>query len=163
MEFYPLHSDDREAIREMSCLATAIVREHFDPIIGTAQNDYMLEKFQSETAISHQLRQGYNYYFVDEHGKHCGFLAFYPRDEEMYLSKFYLEKSQRGQGKAREMLDYVVARAREAGLGCIVLNCNRNNPAILAYEKMGFKKIAEEKNDIGQGFAMDDYVFSYAI
>jgi len=31
------------------------------------------------------------------------------------------------------------------------------------YEHLGFVKIGEEKNDIGQGFFMDDYVFSYVL
>ena len=42
----------------LSKLATDIVREHFDPIIGKAQNDYMLEKYQSISAISEQFKKG---------------------------------------------------------------------------------------------------------
>ncbi len=51
MTFEPLLPTNESGIAEMSALATEIVREHYDPILGTAQNDYMLEKFQSVSAL----------------------------------------------------------------------------------------------------------------
>jgi ribosomal protein S18 acetylase RimI-like enzyme len=61
------------------------------------------------------------------------------------------------------MLRFIIEQARKAGLFSIVLNVNKNNNAILAYEKMGFKKIREEKIDIGNGYIMDDFVYEYVI
>ena len=49
---------DIEKTEELSRLASAIVREHYDPILGTEQNDYMIEKFQSPDAIRDQIRSG---------------------------------------------------------------------------------------------------------
>lgn len=163
MEFEKLNLSDKNAIKEMSAMATEIVREHFDPIIGKAQNDYMIEKFQTEDAISDQLEHGYQYYFVYDAGERIGFLAFYPRENAMYLSKLYLYKEKRGKGYSGQMLDFVVENARKAGLSSIELNVNRNNSAIYAYEKLGFKVIRTEKNDIGAGYFMDDYVYSLQI
>ena len=159
MVFERLLLSDEEKIREMSDMATEIVREHFDPLIGKAQNDYMIARFQTPAAIRDQLEHGYRYYFVKEDGRNLGFLAFYPKDHCMYLSKFYLYKEERGKGISREMLGFVIQKTQEAGLSSIELNVNRHNSAIYAYEKLGFKIIREEKNDIGQGFYMDDYVF----
>lgn len=162
MDFQKITLEDD--IEELSKFASEIVKEHFDPIIGSAQNDYMIKKFQSVAAITDQLEHGYNYYFVnDDMGKHIGFMAFYMRKDEMYLSKFYLKKACRGRGYAHKMLDFVIAEAVRAGVNAITLNVNRNNSAILAYEKMGFVKTREEVNDIGNGFVMDDYVYSYYI
>ena len=45
---------EEDEISILSPLATSILREHFDPIIGKEQNDYMLEKYQSIT-ISKRL------------------------------------------------------------------------------------------------------------
>lgn len=163
MEFEKLSLTDKNAIKEMSAMATEIVREHFDPIIGKAQNDYMIEKFQTEDAIRDQLEHGYQYYFVYDAGGRIGFLAFYPRENAMYLSKLYLYKEKRGKGYSRQMLDFVVENARKTGLSSIELNVNRNNSAIYAYEKLGFKVIRTEKNDIGAGYFMDDYVYSLQI
>ena len=42
----------------------------------------------------------------------------------------------------------------------IELNVNRFNDAVRVYEKLGFRRIREEKNDIGHGYYMDDYVYS---
>ena len=81
----------------------------------------------------------------------------------MYLSKLYLYKDERGKGYSRQMLDFVIRNARNIGLTSIELNVNRNNSAIYAYEKLGFKVIRAEKNDIGAGFFMDDYVYGLQI
>ena len=67
-----------------------------------------------------------------------GFLAFYPRENELYLSKFYLIKSERGKGISKKILNFVVTKARKLGLNSIILNVNRNNSAIYAYEKIRF-------------------------
>ena len=77
----------------------------------------------------------------------------------MYLSKLYLYKAERGKGYSRRMVDFVAGKAREAGLAAIELNVNRDNSAVRAYEKLGFQMIRAEKNDIGEGFFMDDFVF----
>ena len=164
MHYEKISARDTDAIEELSGLATEIVKEHFDSIIGAAQNDYMIRRFQSVPAITEQLEHGYQYYFVsDAVGKKVGFLAFYPKGNELYLSKFYLQKAQRGKSISRDMLQFVIRRAKEDGLSSIVLNVNKNNSAVLAYEKLGFKKIREEKNDIGNGFIMDDFVYEYLI
>ncbi|MGN1154630.1 MAG: GNAT family N-acetyltransferase [Agathobacter sp.] len=163
MDFEQLMPYDKKRMKKMSDMATEIVREHFDPIIGKAQNDYMIEKFQTTAAIKEQLKHGYNYYFVSSMGQQIGFLAFYPKDKVMYLSKLYLYKEYRGKGYSRQMLDFVIQNAKMAGLTSIELNVNRNNSAIYAYEKLGFKVIRTEKNDIGAGFFMDDYVYSLQI
>ena len=156
----PLEPSDEKGIHLMSALATAILREHYDPILGKDQNDYMLEKFQSVTAIADHLSHGYRYNFLYEGAKPVGFFAFYPREEEMYLSKLYLEKSARGKGYSHRVLDYLIAETRAAGLPAIELNVNKHNDSsIAAYEKLGFLRIRAEKNDIGSGYYMDDYVY----
>ncbi len=163
MEFYRVDAADEAAVLALSRLATKIVKEHYDPIIGAAQNDYMIEKFQSVEAIRAQLEAGYRYYTVEETGETIGFLAFYPRNDALYLSKFYLDKDARGKGYARQMLDFVCAAAREAQCGAVELNVNIHNPSIYAYEKMGFSRIRSEKNAIGSGYYMDDYVYRLTV
>jgi GNAT superfamily N-acetyltransferase len=152
--------NNEDEIKLLSHLASSIVKEHFDPIVGVAQNDYMIDKFQSVTAITEQLRNGYQYYLVEnENAILIGFVAFYKCKEELHLSKFYLRKEERGKGIAKDMLLFIKHKAREAQISSIVLNVNRNNDAIKAYEKIGFRKIREEMNDIGNGFVMDDFVY----
>ena len=159
MDFDELLASDERAISEMSALATEIVREYYDPLLGKAQNDYMLEKFQSPAAIRGQLEHSYRYFFIREAGRDLGFVAFYPRENAMYLSKLYLRREERGRGRARGILDFVSGHARQLGLGAIELNVNRFNRTVAIYEKLGFRRIREEKNDIGSGFFMDDFVY----
>lgn len=161
MEFIPVLSKDAEQIQALSRLAVRIVRDYFTPIIGETQNEYMIEKFQSPSSISRQIEEGANYYFVRKDNRNIGFLAFYPRDGRMYLSKFYLDKAERGKGHASGMMDFLVDETLKCGYSSILLNVNRNNPAIAAYEHMGFRKAGEEKKHIGRGFIMDDYVMQF--
>ena len=79
MVFEALSPSDEVRIKEMSEMATEIVREHFDPLIGRQQNDYMIGMFQTVEAIRSQLEHGYRYFFVKEAGRRIGFLAFYPK------------------------------------------------------------------------------------
>lgn len=161
MLFEVLMPNNEQEIKQMSEMATDILRDYYDPIIGKEQNDYMLKMFQSEEAIRNQLSHGYRYYFVrDDNGKDLGFVAFYPRENALYLSKFYLYKDQRGKGYARSILEFLKAQAKELDLGRIELNVNRNNDTRFIYEKLGFTVAREEKNDIGSGFYMDDYVYA---
>jgi len=158
IEFVRLENDEKE-IERMSAMATAIVREHFDPLIGKEQNDYMLSLFQTPGAIAAQLAEGYRYYFVRKDGEDIGFTAFYPRQDAMYLSKFYLYRQERAKGYAHAMMEFVESETRKEGLQAVELNVNRFNSAVQVYEKLGFEIIREEKNEIGHGFIMDDYVF----
>ena len=165
MNYIKLSPGDEALINDLSDLASSIVREHYDPIIGVEQNDYMIEKFQSPSSIKEQLSHSISYYLVNtDDAEKVGFIAFYPRGTELYLSKFYLEKSQRGQGMARQMMDFVINEARKMGAASVTLNVNKHNDlAIAVYEKLSFHRIRSEKIDIGSGWYMDDYVYEYKL
>ncbi len=160
MEFRKVQPDDTAAIKELSAFASSIVKEAFDPIIGAAQNDYMISLFQSEESISEQLIKGYQYYNVYADSIKVGFVAFLERETELYLSKFYLSKEYRGRGYANDMFAFICENAKKLGYDRVTLNVNKDNPACRAYEAFGMKIAREEKNDIGNGFYMDDYVYA---
>lgn len=162
MIYRKTEAGDAQAVREMSALASSIVKEHYDPILGAEQNDYMIRKFQSEDAIREQLAHGYQYYMVcTEDGEGIGFIAYYPRETDVYLSKFYLRKDYRGQGISRDMLRFVAEKTKEAGFSSFELNVNKYNSAVNAYEKLGLTRIRSEVIDIGSGYVMDDFVYRY--
>jgi diamine N-acetyltransferase len=163
ISFRKVTGTDTEAVQQLSVLATRIVKEHFDPIIGSAQNDYMISRFQTAAALTEQINHGYTYYIVCDGLANAGFIAFYPREGEMYLSKFYLDRTERGKGIAKAMLNFLVQETKKAGFSSIFLNVNRHNEAVKVYEHLGFRKIREEKNDIGNGYVMDDFVYQYTI
>lgn len=164
IEFRQVTEEDEQAVKELSKLASAIVKEHYDPILGVEQNDYMIEMFQSVSAIKEQLSQGYQYYFVclQDVGP-IGFMGMYQRGREWYISKLYLHKDYRGQGYSRNMLEFAAMLAKEAGTKVLTLNVNKYNSSVAIYEKLGFQRIRDEINDIGRGYVMDDYVYALPV
>ena len=152
----------------VAALADGIWREHFTPIIGEAQTDYMLKKYQSAEQICEDIKQNGYVYFTAEHIKNSeliGYCASQPKEDYMLLSKIYVRKDYRGIGVARSFLDEVVALCRfEYGFEKIRLAVNkRNDNSIAAYKKMGFETIDSVRTDIGGGFFMDDFVMELSL
>jgi len=148
------------AAHEVSVLAREIWTEHYTPIVGRAQVDYMLANFQSAEKIAADIKGGYKYYTAREAGTNrtVGYLAFCRREDYTFLSKIYVLKEYRGQGIARRFFDITAEHCKKEGLEKIRLRVNMYNYTTIAvYKKTGFAVIAEEKNDIGGGFVNDDY------
>jgi RimJ/RimL family protein N-acetyltransferase len=143
----------------LESLACEIWREHYPPIIGSAQVEYMLEKFQSQAAMAAQMRTGVEYYlFRDQTDQAFGYMALQPQPTELFLSKLYVSAARRGEGHARQALAYACLRARALSLPRVTLTVNKRNLAALAaYAKLGFSQTGEMVTDIGHGYFMDDY------
>ena len=105
-----------EQIAALAALAREIWTTHYTPIIGAAQVEYMLEKFQSAEALARQIAdEGYEYYWVPD----AGYLALAPdmAEKSVLLSKIYVKEDRRGTGLGRAMVEFAEARAAE--LGCV--------------------------------------------
>ncbi|HEC04266.1 MAG TPA: GNAT family N-acetyltransferase [Phycisphaerales bacterium] len=151
-------------IETVARLAHEIWNQHFTPMIGKAQVDYMVEKFQSKRAVSEQIEQGYSYYLLEADGDYFGYTGICPKEDELFLSKLYLKASQRGKGHGRKVVEFLEKLARDKGLGKITLTVNKNNTdTIKAYEKFGFTNEGPVVQDIGNGFIMDDYKMDKAV
>ncbi len=140
-------------------LADEIWREHYIPIIGQAQVDYMLEKYQSARAIKQQLEEGVTYYIIVYKDIDIGYLSYYFKEDSLFLSKIYVKSSGRGKGLGGKAVRFLEDEARKNSLNSISLTVNKNNSrSIEAYRKMGFKILKAIVMDIGGGFVMDDYI-----
>ena len=160
LSFVALDGADDAAVNDLAAMAEGIWHEHYDPILGSRQVAYMVERFQSAAAIKEQISHGYHYRFAVTAGRRVGFFAYCFRDDILYLSKLYLLKEERGKKYSRSIIAYLIGEARAAELPAIELNVNkRNDASIAAYEKLGFKRLRAEKNDIGEGYFMDDFVY----
>ena len=145
-------------IQMVETLAYEIWNEYFTPIIGKAQVDYMLEKFQSVKPIFTQIEQGYQYYLLKMDEGYIGYTGVQSKDDELFLSKLYIKASERGKGYGHKVIQFLESMARDKGLDKITLTVNKNNlDTIKAYEKFGFENVGPIVQDIGGGFVMDDY------
>lgn len=145
-------------IEIVESLAREIWTEHYTPIIGRAQVDYMLDRFQSKQAIAEQIKAGVLYFIIKADDEFIGYIAVRPKGRELFLSKIYVKSSRRGKGYGKKAVQFAEKLAKEKGLNKIVLTVNKNNVnSIKAYEKIGFKNVGSLIQDIGNGFVMDDY------
>ncbi|TCM96409.1 ribosomal protein S18 acetylase RimI-like enzyme [Paenibacillus sp. BK033] len=150
-----------EQIAEVARLAEQIWREHYVSIITIEQIDYMIEKFQSVSAITGQIEnQGYEYCLLQQQdGTAAGYLSIRADNGKLFLSKFYVSKEHRGQGYASQAMQFIEQLCIERGLSHIWLTVNRDNASSIAvYEKKGFISVREQVADIGNGYVMDDFI-----
>lgn len=145
-------------------LARKIWEEYYTALLGEEQVQYMLGTIQSEEAIADDLRNGKVYWIAQENGQDVGYVGYELQDGQLFLSKFYIQSSVRGKGVGRFLFDALKKTAQENKLTKISLTVNKHNEDTIAvYKKLGFKKVADQVADIGEGFSMDDYVLSYTV
>jgi ribosomal protein S18 acetylase RimI-like enzyme len=149
----------RPQLEAIASLARTIWYEHYVPIIGRAQVDYMVAKYQSFAAMQEQVDNGYEYFLVRRDSADAGYLALReePADDAVFISKLYLRRDARGSGTGRTCLEFIQGLARQRGLRLLWLTVNKANPAVTAYERLGFAITDAIVMDIGNGFVMDDF------
>ncbi len=146
-------------IKMIEQLANIIWNEHFTAIIGKAQVDYMLHKFQSREAITEQIKQGFLYFLIQNNHKYIGYIGVLAKHDELLLSKLYILCSARQKGYGKKAIGFIEQLAIKKGINKITLTVNKyNTDTIKIYEKSGFENIDSVVKDIGNGFVMDDYI-----
>lgn len=150
----------QEEIVTVARLAREIWTAHYVPIVGREQVEYMLERFQSETAVSKQISEGVEYVLISREGEALGYAAITPEDAEtLFLSKIYVRESARGCGAGKAFLSHARCIAEDRGFSQIRLTVNRQNTETIAwYHRRGFVQTGLQCQDIGGGFVMDDFV-----
>ena len=155
-----------EEVEALAHMAHHIWNEYWPALIGQAQTDYMVEKFQSLNAFRTDIADnGYEYWFImDDEGdtpRIIGYTGGHTESEtnRFFISKIYLLKEHRGRGIAAAVTRFYKQLCRDRGLAAMYLTVNKQNQmAIRAYEKQGFVTIDAVETDIGEGFVMDDFI-----
>lgn len=148
----------KEHFNVIAKLAHIVWHEHYTPIIGKAQVEYMVAKFQTAKAMQKQAKEGYEYYIIKLDVGNVGYLSIKKNKNDLFLSKIYLLKEFRGKKIGKTAFNFIENKAKMYQCKTVTLTVNKNNSnTIKAYEKSGFKNIEALVMDIGNGFVMDDY------
>lgn len=142
-------------------LAEHIWNQHYPPIIGQAQVDYMLQRMYSSESLNDQLmRQHHRFYLVNLAGREAGFISVYKDpDGDWFISKFYIDQNLAGKGIGSAVFEQIkiLCAARS-----FRLTVNRQNiKAINFYFKLGFRIEKVADFDIGGGYVMNDFVMRW--
>jgi GNAT superfamily N-acetyltransferase len=160
-------------IQQVADLAQQIWTEHYLPIIGQAQVQYMLGNLQSTAAITTQLGQGHEYFLVTAPAQspgldHCVARAYMdivcqPETSKLFLSKLYVVAEARGTGIGRKMFDHALKIALQRKLTTLWLTVNKFNPSLHLYLHWGMLNKGSVVKEIGGGFVMDDFVLEMSV
>ena len=149
-------------VETLCCLAADIWRQHYPPIIGTAQTEYMLAQRYAPPIVRAELGQrAIRWDILRESGRIVAFASYFPTGvvREMKLDKLYVHPAHQRKGYGGILLAQVCERARRLGYDKVMLAVNKHNAsAIAAYRKHGFEVRDAVVKDIGGGFVMDDYI-----
>ena len=111
-------------------LADMIWREHYIPIIGLEQVDYMMKNYQSAEAMYAQFIDGYHYFMIYYNDQFVGYISIKKEAESLFLSKIYISKEYRGKKIGTSAMNFIEEKALE------MICCNKKDQIIL---RSGFR------------------------
>jgi RimJ/RimL family protein N-acetyltransferase len=157
---------DESDIATLRSLAQRIWRECYPAIIGSTQVEYMLELMYAPETIRREMSEGVHWELAHADDAPVGFLSLsLDGDGRAKLNKLYLAPELHGRGLGQEL----IRRACESAAAIfhvkeLWLQVNkRNEQAIQAYRRAGFRVEKEAIFDIGNGFVMDDFIMARAV
>jgi ribosomal protein S18 acetylase RimI-like enzyme len=149
---------DQSHIDKISELAHAIWNDHYVPIIGQEQVDYMLAEMYNKENLKLQLEVNKHQFYMIHKDQVCvGFMSVSSNNQaDYFLHKFYIHHHESSNGIGTECLNILIELLKPKKL---TLTVNRQNyKSINFYFKNGFVIDRVEDFDIGNGFVMNDFV-----
>lgn len=157
-------AESRTLLAELSALAHVIWHQHYTPLIGRAQVEYMLARGYSESALAGERDAGTRFTLARRGARFIAYAAVSPdtaRPDTAWLDKLYVHIEARNLGVGRRLVARTASQARRFEASVLRLRVNRHNAdSIAAYRRLGFEIEGEHVKDIGGGFVMDDYVMA---
>ena len=169
MRFDVMPVATEKQIEEIEVAANNVWHNYYKDIFSKEQIEYILEKYQSRTALKKQMSDGYIYYMLLSDNQLAGYMCVLVQSNYLYVSRLYIKAEFRRQGLAKKTISHMDAIFNKPELGFshikkMVLRVERNNSfAINVYEHLGFTKVRSEDNDIGNGFICREYVMERMI
>lgn len=139
----------------------------YSELLSPGQSEYMLEMMYSTEALKEQIyHKSHRYLLVKDGGEFIGYISYelnYENSGKTKVQKIYVLPRYHGKGVGKLLIDEVEKIAKANSSCYLLLNMNKNNTAVHFYKKMGFRIVAEDCIDIGQGYVMDDYILEKEI
>lgn len=145
-------------LKTIADLAKVIWNDHYVPIIGQEQVNYMLNKIYNYDSLFEQLTiKNHVFYLILSETQTVGFLSVSTENRSDYfLHKFYINQQKANAGIGTQTLNLLLKILKPKTL---TLTVNRQNiKSINFYFKNGFKIERVEDFDIGNGYQMNDFV-----
>lgn len=149
--------NDVSLIRELASLVWAPT---YGDILSPEQLEWMFEWMYSEESLKRQLEKGF---FLIGYNDETPF-GYVSIDQDspliVHLQKIYIIPSQQHKGAGKFLIEtaFKFAKEKYPAATHLELNVNRQNSAVLFYEKMGLRKLREGDFPIGNGYYMNDYI-----
>ena len=148
----------------VTLLAREIWTVSYREMISSAQIEYMLNWMYAPATIEKEINEGVLWEFIEEGSLPIGFIAVTPDKDELKLNKLYIDPTKQGKGFGQIALQHVIDYGRNNGFKSVFLTVNKGNTkAIKAYTKAGFVCTNSKVFDIGGGYVMDDYIYTYVL
>lgn len=157
-------TDDCGLINQM---AGEVFPATYKEILSPEQLDYMMDWMYSPENIRKQMEEeGHVYFIAYEECEPYGYVSVQQQEENVFhLQKIYVlpyfQGAHCGSFLFREAIKYIKEVHPEPCL--MELNVNRDNKALLFYERMGMRKLREGDFPIGNGYYMNDYIMGLDI
>lgn len=142
-------------------LAEKSWRAAYTEILSAAQIDYMLGTMYSVVELEKQIENPNLSYELILFDHQCaGFMGHELNVESgtAKLHKLYLLEEFKGKKIGVAAMSHLKDEVLAVGNTRLILNVNKNNPALHFYKSHGFTVYAEGVFDIGNGFVMDDFL-----
>jgi ribosomal protein S18 acetylase RimI-like enzyme len=161
LKFTKANKSDIETIQ---ILAREIWTISYREMLSAEQMEYMLNWMYSSETIQKEMESGVLWELIEMEGKAIGYISLTPENKELKLNKLYILPGIQGKGIGQQSLAHVIEYGKANKFESLYLTVNqRNFRAIKAYEKAGFIRKEFKVFDIGNGFVMDDYIYTYQL
>jgi ribosomal protein S18 acetylase RimI-like enzyme len=151
----------------IAALARDVWYATYPGIISVEQIEYMLGERYTPAVIRREIETGAaGWDQVVEDGTPVAFVSYFPAESagDLKVDKLYVAVEAQRRGYGGLLLDNVDKVGRARGFRSLILAVNkRNEQAIRAYRKHGFRVREAVMKDIGRGFVMDDFIMERTI
>ena len=164
MKFGVMPVATEKQILEVEKAAEKVWYNYYKDIFSVEQIAYMLEKYQSKSALERQMSEGFIYYMLLSDNEFAGYMCISARGDCVNLERLYIQAEYRRRGLAKKTIAHLdsIFSSPEIGYTHIrkirVKVERKNSFAKNVYEHLGFRVVGEADTDIGGGFVCQDYI-----